>query len=136
MGHSLDFSDTNFHVPVSQSSRKYLRFHCQKQIFQFTALPYGLSTAVMEFAIVLKEVKLMAEAHRIWIYQYLDDWLTKTNRLVTNTPSPSLPFVRNWLCCQSTKIRTRSSSGLRLHRIAVRLRERFSQTHPQKDGKL
>ena len=40
-------------------SRKYLRFHVQDQTYQFP-LPFGLSTAPMEFTVVAKEVKLMA----------------------------------------------------------------------------
>ena len=75
---SLDFSDTYFHIPISQSSKKYLRFHCQNQTFQFTAPPFGLSTAPMEFTIVIKEVRLVAEAHHIQIHPCLDEWLIRT----------------------------------------------------------
>ena len=57
---SLDFSDAYFHIPVHVKSRKYLRFHFQGQSYQFRALPFGLSTAPMEFTCVVKEVKLMA----------------------------------------------------------------------------
>ena len=57
---SLDFSDAYFHVPISQRSRKYLRFHLNGRTYQFTALPFGLSTAPLEFTKVVKEVKLMA----------------------------------------------------------------------------
>ena len=41
---SLDFSDAYFHVPISQRSRKFLRFHLNSQTYQFTALPFGLPT--------------------------------------------------------------------------------------------
>ena len=58
---SLDFSDTYFHIPVAQRSRKYLRFFLFNQTFQFTALPFGLATAPLEFTKVVKEVKLMAQ---------------------------------------------------------------------------
>ena len=74
---SLDFSDAYFHVPIHTRSRKYLRFHFQNQSYQFRALPFGLSTALMEFTGVVKEVKLMAQARGIRIYQYLDDWLIR-----------------------------------------------------------
>ena len=66
---SLDFSDAYFHIPV------HSRF--QKQTYQFRALPFGLSTAPMEFTCVVKEVKLMAQARGIRIHQYLDDWLIR-----------------------------------------------------------
>ena len=74
---SLDFSDAYFHIPVHVKSRKYLRFHFQSQSYQFRALPFGLSTAPMEFTCVVKEVKLMAESRGIRIHQYLDDWLIR-----------------------------------------------------------
>ena len=57
---SIDFKDAYFHIPIQEQSRKYLRFHIQGQTFQFKALPFGLSTAPMEFTIIAKEVKLMA----------------------------------------------------------------------------
>ena len=74
---SLDFSDTYFHVPISQRSRKYLRFHLNGRTYQFTALPFGLFTAPLEFTKVVKEVKLMAQSRGIRIQQYLDDWLVR-----------------------------------------------------------
>ena len=78
---SLDFSDAYFHVPIAQRSRKYLRFFLFNQTFQFTALPFGLATAPLEFTKVVKEVKLMAQAKGIRIHQYLDDWLLRAPSL-------------------------------------------------------
>ena len=74
---SIDFKDAYFHIPIHRQSRKYMRFHIQGQSYQFKALPYGLSTAPMEFTVVAKEVKLMALQRGIRIHQYLDDWLVR-----------------------------------------------------------
>ena len=74
---SLDFSEAYFHIPIHTRSRKYLRFHLQNQSYQFRALPFGLSTAPMEFTCVVKQVKLMAQSRGIRIHQYLDDWLIR-----------------------------------------------------------
>ena len=74
---SLDFSDAYFHIPIHYTSRKFLRFHFQNQSYQFRALPFGLSTAPMEFTGVVKEVKLMAQSQGIRLHQYLDDWLIR-----------------------------------------------------------
>ena len=41
------------------------------------ALPFGLSTAPMEFTVVAKEVKFLAMKKGIRIHQYLDDWLVR-----------------------------------------------------------
>ena len=57
---SIDFMDAYFHIPIQEQSKKYMRFHIQGQTYQFKALPFGLSTAPLEFTVVAKEVKLMA----------------------------------------------------------------------------
>ena len=74
---SLDFSDAYFHIPIHPRSRKYMRFFLNKRTYQFTALPFGLATAPLEFTKVVKEVKLMAQNKGIRIHQYLDDWLLR-----------------------------------------------------------
>ena len=76
---SIDFKDAYFHIPIHSQSRKYMRFHLQGRSYQFKALPFGLSTAPMEFTVVTKEVKLMALQKGIRIYQYLDDWLVRAS---------------------------------------------------------
>ena len=77
VGNLIDFKDAYFHVPIQEQSRKFLRFHVQGQTFQFKALPFGLSTAPMEFTVIAKEVKLMATQKGIRLHQYLDDWLVR-----------------------------------------------------------
>ena len=42
---------------IQQRSRKYLRFLLNGQTFQFTALPFSLATAPLEFTKVAKEIK-------------------------------------------------------------------------------
>ena len=74
---SIDFKDAYFHIPIQSQSRKYMRFHIQGKSCQFKALPFGLSTAPMEFTLVAKEVKFLALQRGIRIYQYLDDWLVR-----------------------------------------------------------
>ena len=74
---SIDFKDTYFHIPIQEQSRKFPRFHVQGQTYQFKALPFGLSTAPLEFTVIAMEVKLMAIHQGIRIHQYLDDWLVR-----------------------------------------------------------
>ena len=54
---SIDSKDAYFYIPIQEPSRKYLRFYVQGQTYQFKALPFGLSTAPLEFTVVAKEVK-------------------------------------------------------------------------------
>ena len=70
---SIDLSDTYFHIPIHPNSRKYLRLR-----FQFTSLPFGLATALQVFTMIVKEVKLMALSRGLRLYQYLDDWLIRS----------------------------------------------------------
>ena len=74
MGHIAGFQQRLFQYPHTSKIKK-IRFAYQGQIFQFKALPFGLSTVPMEFIRVVKEVKLMAQARGIRLHQYLDDWL-------------------------------------------------------------
>ena len=74
---SLDFSNAYFHILINQRSQKYLRFFLYNQTFQFTALPFGLAMAPLEFTKVVKEVKLMAQSRGIQIHQYLDNRLLR-----------------------------------------------------------
>ena len=74
---SIDCKDAYFHIPIKTPSRKYMHFHLQGRFYQFKALPFGLSTAPMEFMVVAKEVKLMALQRGIRIHQYLDNWLVR-----------------------------------------------------------
>ena len=46
---SIDLSDAYFQVPIHRSSRKYLRFFHEGQVFQFRALCFGLATAPQVF---------------------------------------------------------------------------------------
>ena len=76
---SIDFKEAYFHIPIHSQSRKYMRFHLQGRSYQFKVLPFGLSTAPMEFTVVAKEVKLVAFQKGIRIHQYLDDWLVRAS---------------------------------------------------------
>ena len=84
---SVDFKDAYFHIPIQEQSRKYRRFHVQGRTYQFKALPFGLSTAPMEFTVLAKEVKLMAIHRGIRIHQYLDDLLVRAGpiKFLSNT---------------------------------------------------
>ena len=62
-------------TPLTIRTSIQTRFHVQGQTYQFKALPFGLSTAPMEFTIVTKEVKVMASQRGTRIHKYLDDWL-------------------------------------------------------------
>ena len=128
---SIDFKDAYFHIPIHSQSRKYMGFHFQGRSYQFKALPFGLSTAPMEFTVVAKEVKLMALQGGIRIHQYLDNWLVS---LVPRNLSPtytelgsSLP--RSRLASEQGKVRAGFKTGFQLRRLPVRSERGQGQTH-------
>ena len=42
---SIGLKDANFHIPIKPAFRKFLRFTVGKEVFQFKALPFGLTSA-------------------------------------------------------------------------------------------
>ena len=59
---SIDLKDAYFHIPVQPTARKYLRFTHLQEVYQFKALPFGLTSAPLEFSRVTET--LGAIAHR------------------------------------------------------------------------
>ena len=135
---SIDFKDAYFHIPIQEQSRKYLRFYVQGQTYQFKALPFGLSTAPLEFTVIAKEVKLMASHKGIRIHQYLDDWLVRaTSRQACLQHTQSLLRI-----CQKLrwpgifgKVRAGSKADLRFCRLPVRPPGRSGPTNPRQVAK-
>ena len=129
---SIDFKDAYFHIPIQEQSRKFLRFHVQGQTYQFKALPFGLSTAPLEFTVVAKEVKLMAIHKGIRIHQYLDDWLVRaTSHQVCLQHTQDLVKIcqeLRWLV-NFGKIRTGTKTDLRFCKLPVQPQGRSGSTH-------
>ena len=80
---SLDLHDAYFHVLVNKRHRKYLRFVCGNQVFQFRALPMGLSSSGRVFSRIIKEVRQFVHPLGINLHQYLDDWLIRAKNFHT-----------------------------------------------------
>ena len=72
---SIDLKDAYFHVPIHPSSRKYLRICMGDRVFQFRALPFGISSAPWIFTKIFKEIAVILRRKGIQHHQYLDDWL-------------------------------------------------------------
>ena len=72
---SLDLKDAYYSVPIHTSHRKFLKFNWQGKLFQFMALPNGLSSAPRLFTKILKPVfaRLRAQGHTV--IGFIDDTL-------------------------------------------------------------
>ena len=74
---SIDYTDAYFHLAVYKKHRKYLRFVVRGRIFQFKAMPFGLSTAPSEFTRMAATVATVIHRESMNLHQYLDDWLMR-----------------------------------------------------------
>ena len=101
---SLDLKDAYFHIPIHRNFRKFLRFIWNDKVFQFRALPFGLSLAPWVFTKITRELAILARSRGIRLRMYLDDWLTlassqpqaaKHSEEVLNLTT-SLGFLPNW----------------------------------------
>ncbi len=74
---SLDFTSAYHHIPIHKSSRKYLRFAINNVVYQYKALPMGLTSSARIFTKIIKVIQGMAQKKQVHLHQYLDDWLIR-----------------------------------------------------------
>ncbi|XP_078497067.1 uncharacterized protein LOC144753171 [Lissotriton helveticus] len=74
---ALDLQDAYFHIPVLPAHRRYLRFMVGHEHFQFTVLPFGLTSAPRVFTKVMAVVAAHLRRLGVSVFPYLDDWLLK-----------------------------------------------------------
>ena len=65
---SLDLKDAYFHIGVDPADRRYLRFCHNGTAWQFTVLPFGLTTSTRVFTKLLKPVLAYAHLHRVKLH--------------------------------------------------------------------
>ena len=76
---SIDLQDAYYSVPIHDKSRKYLKFMWQEQLFQFTALPNGLSSAPRLFTKIMKPVFAKLRQQGVEVVRFIDDTLVVGN---------------------------------------------------------
>ena len=74
---SLDLTDAYLHIPIHHWSRKYLRFILRGRMYQFKALPIGLSTSPFVFTRLMTVIATFLRRRAITLHPYLDDWLAR-----------------------------------------------------------
>lgn len=72
---NLDLKEAYFLVPIHDDHKKYLRFKFKDNLFEFTALPFGLCTAPYLFTKLLKPVAALLRSQGLLSAIYLDDFL-------------------------------------------------------------
>lgn len=72
---TIDLEDSYLLVPIHASHRKYLRFLFRGEIFEFTAMPFGLSSAPYIFTKIMRTVVAALRERGFLSVIYLDDFL-------------------------------------------------------------
>ena len=76
---SIDLKEAYLQVPVHLESRPFLRFVANGQVYQFTALCFGLSTAPQVFSRVMAPVSAILHFWDIRMRRYLNNWLVQSS---------------------------------------------------------
>jgi hypothetical protein len=71
----IDLTDAYLTVPMHQSHHRFLQFTWKGKIYQFTCLPFGLSSAPRIFTKLLKPVLAFLRKKGIRLVIFLDDIL-------------------------------------------------------------
>ena len=74
---SLDLKDAYLHVPIHTDFQKYLRFVHRGVVYQFVAMPFGLTTAPHVFTSLMKPILAWCHRRECRLHAYLDDWLVR-----------------------------------------------------------
>ena len=76
---SIDLKEAYLQVPVHPDSRRFLLFVAQGNVYQFSALCFGLSMAPQVFSRVMAPVSAILHSWGIRMRRYLDDWLIQSS---------------------------------------------------------
>ena len=71
----VDLKDAYFSIPIHQDHRKYLCFQLGERTFQFTCLPFGLTSAPWVFTKTLKPIAALGRELGFRLVIYIDDIL-------------------------------------------------------------
>ena len=135
---SMDLKDAYFHISIHPSSRKFLGICMEKEVFQFKAFPFGISSAPWLFTKIFKQLAVIFRRKYIAIHQYLDDWLNKQwsrEKSLQDRQKKPLPVPTNGLSHQLGQIRIEPHSTAELHKSSLRPPRGHRLTCNRKNGK-
>ena len=77
----IDLKDAYFGIPPDKSSRKYIRFQWEGNLYEFLYLYFGLGPATLIFTKLLKILIALLRRIDVRIIIFLDDMLVMTQTL-------------------------------------------------------
>jgi len=75
--YSIDLKDAFFHIPIHKVPESISESATKAKVYQFKALPLGISSAPWIFTKVFRQIALVLKEESIMIHQYLVDELNK-----------------------------------------------------------
>ena len=76
---TIDLKDAYYSIPIAEEDRKYLKFIWQDNVYQFRALPNGLTSGPRLFTKLLKPPLSFLRKMGITVVAYIDDTLVISN---------------------------------------------------------
>ena len=126
---SVDLSDAYFTVPVAPEFRKYLRFQFCDTLYEFLAMPQGLTSAPRIFTKILKPAMAKLRGEGCICMAYLDDILVladskesctlATNKVVELVKS--LGFIVNFQKSELTPTKSLVYLGYMLNTVTMQV---------------
>ncbi len=71
----IDLKDAYFTIPIAKSDHRFLHFHWNGLLWQFTCLPFGLASAPRVFTKILWPILAILRCQGLKIFIFLDDIL-------------------------------------------------------------
>lgn len=134
---SIDLKDAYFLIPVHKNHRKFLRFVVQDQIYEFTCLPFGLSSSPLVFTKIMKPVMTSLRSRGFLSVIYLDDilCLSETKTICKANIQATITLSRiPWLHNKCKKIKLRATVKLQVPGVYYKFgKHDNSITYTEKD---
>ena len=90
----VDLKDAYFCIPICRKDQQYLRFQWRNKLYQFSCLPFGLTSAPRQFTKLMKPIVSLLRRIGIRLLIYLDDLLIlNQNKVQLAKDANSLIFL-------------------------------------------
>ena len=135
----LDLKDAYLSVPIHKDHKKFLRFEHRNELYEFNALPFGLTSAPFVFTKLLKPALTWLRTKGVRLVVYIDDFLIFGSTIeeciaslnLTSSLLTSLGFPINWEKCALIPKRSCTFLGLTIHS-----REMLLELPPDKRNRI